>query len=238
MKQQYFGDINDYLKYGLLRCFAAVGVMVGVCWMLTPDDGRTDGGKTDYLRQPERWRGPDPELFDALTESVLRMNERDVRHAEQGLFLPKALFFGDVVPEGKNERALWFRKAEVALAGTELVFFDPDNGIEVMSKPRGRKGSSKYVYWDELVHVWERGASLLVFQHFAREKRDSHVLRLSHDLARRILGARVVSIRSSNVLFLLACHELHRSQADEALIPLNSRWSGRLRIDDMTHAVG
>jgi hypothetical protein len=44
MKDQYFGDVNDYLKYGLLRCFAEAGWRVGVCWMLTPDDGGRDGG--------------------------------------------------------------------------------------------------------------------------------------------------------------------------------------------------
>jgi len=37
MKNQYFGDINDYRKYGLLRCFAEAGLNIGVCWMLTPE---------------------------------------------------------------------------------------------------------------------------------------------------------------------------------------------------------
>ena len=35
MKNQYFGDINDYVKYGLLRVFSATH-RVAVCWMLTP----------------------------------------------------------------------------------------------------------------------------------------------------------------------------------------------------------
>lgn len=44
MKNQYFGDINDYLKYGLLRVIAKkTGLRVAVCWMPTPDDGHTDG---------------------------------------------------------------------------------------------------------------------------------------------------------------------------------------------------
>ena len=47
MKNQYVGDVNDYRKYGLIR--ALIGdqdIKVGVCWMLTAPDGRTDG---DFL---------------------------------------------------------------------------------------------------------------------------------------------------------------------------------------------
>jgi hypothetical protein len=47
MKNQYFGDINDYHKYGLLRQLGKGGQLTtAVCWMLTPDDGRSDGGHT------------------------------------------------------------------------------------------------------------------------------------------------------------------------------------------------
>lgn len=44
MKGQYFGDINDYRKYGLLRALQSSGEgSLLVAWMLTPDDGRPDG---------------------------------------------------------------------------------------------------------------------------------------------------------------------------------------------------
>jgi hypothetical protein len=47
MKNQYFGDVNDYRKYGLLRSLTAGGrITTTVCWMLTPDDGRPDGRLT------------------------------------------------------------------------------------------------------------------------------------------------------------------------------------------------
>jgi hypothetical protein len=43
MKDQYFADINDYRKYGLLRILGE-GLRVGVCWMLTKPDGSGDDG--------------------------------------------------------------------------------------------------------------------------------------------------------------------------------------------------
>jgi hypothetical protein len=50
MKNQYFGDINDYRKYGLLRAWQAAGNgTLLVAWMLTPDDGSRDGGSRSYL---------------------------------------------------------------------------------------------------------------------------------------------------------------------------------------------
>jgi hypothetical protein len=60
MKNQYFGDVNDYRKYGLIRLLTGRGeISTAVCWMLTPDDDRTDGKFTDYLGSPEKWRRSD-----------------------------------------------------------------------------------------------------------------------------------------------------------------------------------
>jgi hypothetical protein len=39
VKNRYFGDINDYRKYGLLRALTNYGeIKTAVCWMLTTDD--------------------------------------------------------------------------------------------------------------------------------------------------------------------------------------------------------
>ncbi len=59
MKNQYFGDVNDYRKYGLLRALQGDGAGgLLVAWMLTPDDGSGDGGLRSYLAGPRRWRSP------------------------------------------------------------------------------------------------------------------------------------------------------------------------------------
>ena len=234
MKHQYFGDINDYLKYGLLRCFAEGGFRVGVCWMLTPDDKRHDGRKTKYLSRPEEWKAHDPPLFDALSEALARPDGRHVHHAEAKTVIPHARFFGAGVPDAKIERAAWFKQARVALRGSDLLFFDPDNGIEVPSKPLGRKDSSKYVYWEELKEVWKGGASLLVFQHFARVKREEYIPALSLELANRTPGSTIIPLRTSNVLFLLACRADHRARAKSAIHLLGNRWAARVWMHNTT----
>jgi hypothetical protein len=130
VKNQYFGDVNDYLKYGLLRCFAETGWHVGVCWMLTPNDGRADGRKTEYLTKPANWREFDPILFDALAAAVFA-GRRSIEQIEsQPPLIPDAEFFSEVVPEQARSRDAWFLDASTALAAANLLFFDPDNGVE------------------------------------------------------------------------------------------------------------
>ena len=68
MKNQYFGDINDYRKYGLIRSLTQNSTMnSAICWMLTPDDQSNDGSKRDYLTKPNQWEVYDTDLFKALS---------------------------------------------------------------------------------------------------------------------------------------------------------------------------
>jgi hypothetical protein len=85
MKNQYFGDVNDYQKYGLLRLLANDGQFkIGVCWMLTTDDGRSDGNFTAFLSKPQAWHKYDPPLFDLLHKWVISDRSRNVTCVTRG----------------------------------------------------------------------------------------------------------------------------------------------------------
>jgi hypothetical protein len=185
VKNQYFGDINDYRKYGLLRCLSDAGMSVGVCWMLTPPDGRSDGNKINYLTQPAKWRHRDPPLFDTLKAAVNR-GQRHVRCLEHSGLLPHAKFHSEMLFDDRMSRAAHFRSALHALDGTDVLFFDPDTGLEVSSVPYGRTESGRYLYWQELEEAGRGGASLVLFQHWKRENRVSMAARLSADLVARL----------------------------------------------------
>jgi hypothetical protein len=229
MKNQYFGDINDYLKYGLLRCFANANLRIGVCWMLTPDDGRSDGRKIGYLSNPERWRSYDPTLFGALATSI-KKRARHVRHAQKPKFLPNALFFDERVPENLPSREAWLTKALSKLRRTDLLFFDPDNGIEVQSKPNGRPGSCKYLYWDEIRRAWSQGFSLLIFQHFPRQNHERYTSRLASQLRGYVCGGEVILLITSNVVYLLAYQQRHQGEVSSALDTIAKRWVGQVSV--------
>ena len=98
MKNQYFGDIGDYGKYGLLRCLAEQGLSIAVNWYLTPKDASNDGSIRGYLSK-EKDRRYDPELYDAL-RAMCVYEDKDVRlFAKQGM-IPGAIYHDDIVEPG------------------------------------------------------------------------------------------------------------------------------------------
>jgi hypothetical protein len=212
VKNQYFGDVNDYVKYGLLRFIAAdSGLKAMLCWMLTPDDDRGDGGKLQYLREPGRWRHHDPELFDALQGmSLARMDRRSISLIEQTNLLPRTSFFSEILADDAFARRGYFDGLWRNAAGADFIFFDPDNGMEVDSVPLGRQGSSKYLYWCEARDTYRRGHSLVLFQHFPRVKRDHFIEFLANRTIQETGAAKVIALRSINAVFFLVPQPRHR----------------------------
>ena len=120
------------------------------------------------------------------------------------------------------------RACSVRPASADLVFVDPDNGIEVRSRPVGRKGSSKYVTWQEIRDLWETGCSILIYQHFRREPRAAFAERMISEV-REQTGARfTAALRTPYVLYLLAAQERDETQFREAVALLPQRWNGQI----------
>jgi hypothetical protein len=232
MKHQYFGDVNDYRKYGLLRVLQSVsGLRLGVCWMLTPNDGRHDGNFTAYLNSPKEWRRHDPALFDTLAEVV--PIERHLRHVDERELLPSALLFTSQVPDGRTGRAEYFWRCREAMQGVELVFFDPDNGIEVNSCPPGSRGSSKYVAWSEIVDTYQSGKSVLIYQHFPRQPREAFIQRVSGQLAEKTGSQFVACCRTTNVGFFLAATAEHSQSFKRAVPIVEALWEGQISVKNL-----
>ena len=109
MKNQYFGDINDYRKYGLLRSILSAGEFrLLVAWMLTPDDGSTDGKFTSYLESPDKWSKHDPVMFHQLKMILKDDQSRRVSLMENTDLLPEAEYFSMEVPDLARGRREWF----------------------------------------------------------------------------------------------------------------------------------
>ena len=230
MKHQYFGDVNDYVKYGLLRALSGgSGLRVGVVWMLTPDDDRPDGSRTAYWKD-EAWRTHDPQLFDRLAKLATRPAARDLELFRRWDLVPGAVDFDALLPDTADARVAWMVAVREALEDCPLLFFDPDNGFEIESVPFGRRGSNRYLYWAEATTAWDAGHSLLVYQHFPRENRDDFAARLHERAAARLPGARITSFRSDHVLFLLASRPEHAESLATATEIAGARWAGRVVV--------
>lgn len=206
MKHQYVADINDYRKYALLRSLSASGAnRLGVCWMLTPDDGGADGGKLAYLGQPERHRRFDPELFDILAHAAAQSDRRRLQTIEDSGAIPGALYYNETLPDDTAGRAAFKERCASQFRDADLVFFDPDNGLEV-SLAKGRKNSSKYLYLDEVAAFYEAGKSLLIYQHFPRVERKAFLAACTERLRGVAPGCAVWAFTTAHVVFLLLVH--------------------------------
>lgn len=231
MKNQYFGDVNDYRKYGILRALTAEPTDLGICWMLTPSDGRADGQKLGYLGEPDVYRSCDPALFDAL-HRLMTQRRRSIEAALVPDILGPALAWSRVLKDDADARRFYFTGAGDALASATLVFFDPDNGFERSSTRRGNKNSSKYIYYDELVPFWRAGHSVLVYQHFPREDRDSLIGRIGGTLAKHLTECGDIHVfRTPHVAFFLAVQPHLLSDYLGRIDELANRWQGQLEYD-------
>ena len=242
MKNQFFGDVHDYRKYGLLRILAqAGGLKVGICWMLTGDGPDPAGpGRWAHLAGPggedplarleqdgelkdagtaERWRLFDPELLRALRDW---RPSRDVRRAAEPGILPGALLYDRRLDQAADRDA-FFQDMFWEFLCCDLVYLDPDNGFEVASTPRGRPGSEKYLYWEDIRFPVP---SLLVRQRTPRGA--GFAAAAVEKLRQTTRCGTVVTFRAPGALFFLAAQDRHEHAVRGAVLEVNRRWTGEI----------
>jgi len=212
MQNCYVGDVGDFGKYGLLRTLCppgtdgSKGLRLGVVWYLVPDEGHNaDGKHTSYLKPTAvnvTWyKGCDPALYDRLAE-IVDTKSRNVTSIRNGGILPTGTVFfeepltfdgmphiGPAAREARLRlRSEWLQRALEATAGCDVVFVDPDNGLESGTKRHHNRGT-KYVYFDELGPYLSRGQSLVVYHHMGRNpKVPEQIQQRLAEITRRLEG--------------------------------------------------
>jgi hypothetical protein len=225
MKEQYLGDVSDYRKYALLRALTTGSdLKLGVCWMLTQDDGRSDGNRLRYLDDPDKWRPYDPAVFDLLKRVVAQPESRRLDAIEHSGILGETVFFDRHVPDDLAGRNEYMAEAKRRLDGCDLVLFDPDNGLEVQSIRKGRKNSSKYLYLDEVAAYWAGGASLLIYQHYNRRSRPDLEEAVKKAVGHQTPGAHVSLFRTPHVVFILVAQPRHQPAFKRSLSRASTGW--------------
>ena len=231
MQDRYVGDVGDFGKYGLLRALCGAdehgpALRLGVHWHRVeggPPSSRGDGSLTQYLDRPSRQerllRECDRDLLARMRQLVC--GARTINAVETSGALPaETLYFGREpefarapLAERRSRRNRWRDAGLRALEGADVVFHDPDNGLEVASRrPLARQGT-KYAYYEDLRCYWERGQSLVVYHHMGRTWRGrpatagDQVAHRGKEIRRELPGARPVALRyrrrSARVYFLV-----------------------------------
>lgn len=203
MKHQYVGDINDYRKYALLRALSAGGAnKVGVCWMLTPDDGGADGNRRNYAK----YQHCDPELFDVLTPTLDDTSLRRVSYIKESGVIAGAAFHADPLPPTAAERVAYMAECRAKFTDTDVVFFDPDNGLAPPATKPGQT-TTLHVSLDEAAAFYALGKSVLLYQHRPKlQTWETLIASKSEQLRTAIPSAAIWAFWKADVAFFLLVH--------------------------------
>lgn len=257
MQDRYVGDVGDFAKYALLRRLAGrrseSPVRVGVVWCLFPDETHNnDGRHISYQDKPE-FKGLDDPLLEVLRKLIAAGNRSIAAINASGLFPTSTVFCDAAVSTERNlrtsrderlrNRDRWSRACFAATQKCELVFFDPDNGLEARSVPKHHPNAGKYIYWDELAPFWQRGQTLLVYHHLNRTMPGSRQVRVLQDAIQtrfhRAAAMPLVFRRGSSRVYWLIYHqsnlgaEIHRRACDF----LSGRWASHFRPLDWPNSI-
>jgi len=232
MQHRYVGDFGDYVKLSILRDLSG-GMRLGVAWWLYPDEGHNSDGKhTKYLDAPDKWERFNPYIFGKL-QQIKASGKRHISSLEQPDILPGAIFANAPiltaasVRQRLESRQDWFAAVKDRLAGAEMIFVDPDNGLEPAKFSFGKMKAGKAVAYEELLALAGADRPLIVYHHQTRRK-GGHFAEIMHlsdtlrDKGFRTVDAIRVSPYSPRVFFILNGSAELRQRSEQ----LVQKWEG------------
>jgi hypothetical protein len=159
MQARYIGGVGDFAKLAMLRHLMK-DRRLAVCWYLTGANGKTPvpAGQFDYLMRRDDFRPLAPEVFDRLEHIVggIQTIADPVTALQKSGILEGAFFLRSEVPERVAERRRWIAGLVNSVGGANLVFLDPDNGIQ------GRRLTPKHVALAEIAALRRQDRALVI----------------------------------------------------------------------------
>ena len=230
MNDAFVGDIGDFGKYGLLRELTNLGLTLSVNWYKT-DFETTGGGFIDYLNKPDEYREYDPELFQALYKIVFEDKDRRIERVEDAGII-KANFFNESI---ESNREKWWKRALEVTSGTDVVFLDPDNGLETPSMNARNSNSPMHVRWSELQEYYSLGKTVIMYQQ--RPKIEKEALCKERALrVNELLEADVIHIldfpRRTNRYYFIFTQKKHEVIIEKLCNLMHTKWRGICKYDN------
>jgi hypothetical protein len=173
MRDQFAGDITDWLKFSLLRTLAADDRSIGVAWYYIEDCAEA---KLEDL---------DAEVADALAA----YRERSVSALERlACWKSGTKFFRKHVPHPQF-RNLWLEEMRSSLNECDIVFLDPDNGL---GNP-----DALHATLDEIAAMRKSGRTIVLI-HFPNHTEKQYLQIASHqeEIARATEAESVFTIKT------------------------------------------
>jgi len=188
MQCRYVGDVGDFGKYGLLRALCTSDFNLGIIWYLADKEHNNDGRHINYLYdanpQAKSLKECDPDLYRKLKEIVT--DTRCVKKISEAGILPNTTFFEKLLsfkdedsvfvpkPQRKQFRKKWADDALIKISKCNIIFVDPDTGINLNNDCAYRKKGPKYIFFTELGKfrseelTFSENRSLVIYHHLNR----------------------------------------------------------------------
>jgi len=186
VQNRYSGDVGDFGKFGLLRhLLNDKDYSLGINWYLFPNEGHNEDGRYINYLTNINFRQCDNELHKKLQRIV--STTRSVNALEKSnLFNCKTTYFSKLVDFYLNHpgqtktqkenrlllRIRWQEEAISTLSNTNVLFIDPDNGLQINScKSLNQKKSGKFSYFDEISKFHQGKDFTVIYHHLNRHKK-------------------------------------------------------------------
>jgi hypothetical protein len=189
MQNKYFGDVHDFYKFYFLKEITK-DYSLGIHWCLVPNEiNGNDGNKPLTLNEEKK----DSVLCNILTTC----KEHDVKYIKP--YFPSKTRYYDCLHKEYFKDFVYDEEAVSKLKNQDVIFFDPDNGIEVASTTNKKK--YKFVSYRLLYNFWKLGKSLIIFQYEGRIKgQTNEKIRILYNLIGK--QANVITAKKGNVTFI------------------------------------
>jgi hypothetical protein len=235
VRNEFFGDVRDYRKYGLLRILSGGKKgSVAVCWMLRPNEDKPTN--VAYLCRDKTWRHRtcwhfDERLLDALHQAVCVDGERNVARARHADILSPEVFnfYEGQLKDDIQSRKEYFEEFLAGSKGRDLLFFDPDIGLEVKNAPAGKERSSKHLYFDEVSRAFDKMHSILIFQFFRQIAPQAVLHRKTEEIFQRLHVGEIASFRTPSVIFFLIPQPSHLGEMKERSDRVGKVWGKQIQ---------
>jgi len=223
MQVRQIGGLGDFGKFALLRHLMK-DRRLAVCWYLTGDGDETKDRARhfDYLKRPDDFRHFAPEVFDHLLKfdggRGALIDPLTELHVSR--ILESAVFFRQKVPQRASLRRDWLDGLVDSVRGTNLVFLDPDRGIQ------GKRLTNSHVAVDEIAALRLRDRALIISHQ--QSGRRSEVKFLADQM--RSLGCNPIEIIRLRLVtsrfYVIADHD---SAMTEAIAAFVRKWGDRTK---------
>lgn len=243
MQNRYVADVGNLGKYGLLRYITKTNLSLGINWYLVPDENNNEDGKYISYLEKNDYSQCDEELY-YIMKKIINEDRRNIDSIQESDIFPANTLFNKELLDYHKEtdwnhrnelRNNWHHRALEKLCSSDIVFLDPDNGLQVKSTSLTSEKGNKYIGYKELEDYYNLGLSIIFYNHRERKPEEEYLnkfRRLKEDDAFKnsaVTGLKFKRGTTRDYIFIL--QQQHADAVKDSLNSLmDSKWKEHFSI--------